>query len=160
MECERRGLFLKLLSLNLLLERPRLRLISESSRKRENSYTREWEETAEKALTHYKGDTQIVYMIAESLQLIGMKDEAIELLEAHLRIKPWDVHCLYQLGLIYQEKEEYEKAVYCYDKSLKSIEDYTELFRKNFSRLILESRQQVLEATAINQVKQAHEHPS
>lgn len=144
---ERKGLFLKLLSLSLLLEKSRLRLVSGSSLEKETSYAQELKKTAEKALIHYEGDTQIVYMIVEGYQLIGMKDEAIELLEEHLRIKPWDVHCLYQLGLIYQESGQYEKALEWYDKSLESIEEYSQLFKKNFSKLILESRQQVLEET-------------
>lgn len=142
---KREGLFLKLLSLNLLLERPRLRLVSASSLLREKTYVQELEETAEKALIYYKGDTQIVCTIAEGYQLMGMKDEATELLEEHLRIRPRDVHCLYQLGLIYQERGEYEKALDYYDRSLESIEDYSHLFRNSFSRLISESREQVLE---------------
>ncbi|MBW1675505.1 MAG: tetratricopeptide repeat protein [Deltaproteobacteria bacterium] len=58
-------------------------------------------------------------------------------MEEHLKIRPWDVHCLYQLGLIYQESGEYEKALECYDKSLERIEEYSPLFKKNFSKLIL-----------------------
>lgn len=148
---ERSGLFLKLLSLNLLIEKPRLRLVSASSRQEEKNYAQELEKTAETALTHYIGDTQIVYMVVEGYQLMGMKDKAIELLEEHLKIKPWDVHCLYQLGLIYQEGREYKKALACYDKSLESIEGYSELFRERFSQLISESREQVLKEIGINQ---------
>ncbi|MBW1675506.1 MAG: hypothetical protein JRJ79_02635 [Deltaproteobacteria bacterium] len=70
---ERKGLFLKLLSLNLLLEKSRLRLVSGSSLEKETSYAQELKKTAEKALVHYKGDTQIVYIIVEGYQLIGMR---------------------------------------------------------------------------------------
>jgi tetratricopeptide (TPR) repeat protein len=82
--------------------------------------------------------------VAERLKILGRNDEAIELLEEHLKIKPWDVHCLYQLGLIYQESGKYKKALDCYDKSLKSIREYSLLFRESFSKLIAESREQVL----------------
>lgn len=143
---ERDGLFLKLQSLNLLLEKPRLRLIGGSSGLKDENYSKELEKTAERALIHFKGDTQIIYMAAEGYQLIGMSDEAIELLKAHLKIKPWDVHCLYQLGLIYQKHKEYEKALACYDKGLECIELYCPLFREHFSRLILESIEQLLRA--------------
>ena len=144
---EKRGLFLKLESLNLLVENPTLRLVSQSSSYKEDNYATELKRTAQRALSRYKADTQIVYMAAESYQLIGMTDEAIELLEEHAKIKPWDVHCLYQLGLIYQERREYDRAVACYDRSLESIEQYSQLFRESFSRLISGSREQVLKET-------------
>lgn len=152
-EYEREGLFLKLLSLIALLERPRPRLIRPRSGQRQKHCTQQFEEIAQKALTHYKGDTQIAYMIAEGYQLMGMQHKAAELLEEHLKTRPWDVHCLYQLGLIYQGSGEYEKAVRCYDRGLKSIEEYSESFKENFSRLISDSRHEVLEKLGINQIK-------
>jgi tetratricopeptide (TPR) repeat protein len=91
-------------------------------------------------------------MIAEGYQLMGMQHKAAELLEEHLKTSPWDVHCLYQLGLIYQGSGEYEKAVRCYDRGLKSIEEYSESFKENFSRLISDSRHEVLEKLGINQI--------
>jgi tetratricopeptide (TPR) repeat protein len=142
-EYEREGLFLKLLSLTALLERPRPRLIRGRSGQRQKHCTQQFEEIAQKALANYKGDTQIAYMIAEGYQLMGMKHEAAELLEEHLKTRPWDVHCLYQLGLIYQGSGEYEKAVRCYARGLKAIEEYSESFKENFSRLISDSRQEV-----------------
>ena len=154
---ERRGLFLKLESLNLLLENSRLRLVSTRSGQKEEAYAKELEKTAERALTHYKGDTQIVYMVVQGYQLMGLKDEAIDLLEEHLKIKPRDVHCLYQLGLIYQEIGEYEKALDCYDRSLESVEEYSQLFREHFSWLISESREQVLQKARINRGKQKNQ---
>lgn len=141
---ERKGLFLKLESLALLVENPTLRLVSQSSSQKEENYTAQLEKTAKRALSRYKSDAQIVYMVTESYRLIGMTDEAIELLEQHLKIKTWDVHCLYQLGLIYQERRQYDRAMACYDRSLESIEQYSQLFREGFARLISESREQVL----------------
>ena len=139
------------ISLTLLLARPGLRLLYAGSLAKERKYAQELEKTAEKALAHYKRDTQVVYMIAEGYQLMGKKDEATELLEEHLEIRPWDVHCLYQLGLIYQERREFEKALDCYERSLKSIEEYSQVFRESFSRLISDSRDQVLEEMGVNQ---------
>ncbi len=63
------------------------------------------------------------------------------------------MHCLYQLGLIYQGSEEYEKALGCYDRGLKSLEEYSESFKENFSRLISDSRHEVLDELGINQIK-------
>lgn len=152
-EYEREGLFLKLLSLIALLERSTRRLIRPRSGQRRKHHTQQFEEIAQKALTNYKGDTQIAYMIAEGYQLMGMKHKAAELLEEHLKTRPWDVHCLYQLGLIYQGRGEYEKAVRCYDRGLKSIEEYSESFKENFFRLISDSRHEVLEKLGINQIQ-------
>ena len=152
-EYEREGLFLKLLSLTALLERPRARLIGSRSGQRQKHCTQQFEEIAQKALTNYKGDTQIAYMIAEGYQLMGMQHKAAGLLEQHLKTRPWDVHCLYQLGLIYQGNGEYEKAVRCYDRGLKSLEEYSESFEENFSRLISDSRHEALEKLGINQIK-------
>ena len=39
------------------------------------------------------------------------------------------------LGLIDQESGEYEKALDCYDRALKGIEEYSQVFREGFSRL-------------------------
>jgi tetratricopeptide (TPR) repeat protein len=152
-EYEREGLFLKLLSLTALLARPRPHLTRARSGHRQENCTQQFEEIAQKALTNYKGDTQIAYMIAEGYQLLGMKHEAAELLEEHLKTRPWDVHCLYQLGLIYQGSGKYEKALDCYDRGLKSIQEYSESFKENFSRLISDSRHEVLDELGINQIK-------
>ena len=144
---KRGGIFLKLLSLNQILEKSRLFLVSPSSLEKERGYAEELRKTAKRALTQYRGDTQIACTIAECYQVMGMKDEAISALDGHLQINPGDVHCLYLLALIYHEEKQYEKALFFYDRSLKSIEKYSQVFKDNFSKLISGSRKQALKAT-------------
>jgi len=51
--------------------------------------------------------------------------------------------------------EEYERALDYYNRGLKSIEEYSQVFRESFSGLISESRGQILEAMGVNQVRKA-----
>lgn len=140
---EREGLFLELVSLNLLLEGSRRRLISARSLKKQMTYAEELERKAEQTVARYQGDTQLAFTISEGFRLLGSKDKAIAVLENHLKIKPWDIHCLYQLGLIYEQGEVYEKALDYYGRSLECLESYSELLKEGFSRLICDSIEQV-----------------
>lgn len=106
---------------------------------------RNWKRHQPKALLKYKRDTQIVYLVAEGLNLLGKKEDAATLLKEHLNTKPWDVHCLYLLGLIYEETGECENALDCFKKGLKNVENYSVVFRESFSKMISESRDQVLQ---------------
>lgn len=141
---KRKVLFLKLDSMSHLLNGSRLRLVSADYREKWQYYVQEFEKTSKEALFKYKGDTQITYMITQSYQLMGRKIDAIELLGDHLKRKPRDVHYLYQLGLIYQEVGKFKKALECYNRSLRSIEEYSPILREHFSKLISESRDQML----------------
>jgi hypothetical protein len=119
---EREGLFLELVSLNLLLEGSRRRLISARSLKKQMAYAEELERKAEQTVTPYEGDTQLAFTIFEGFRLLGSKEKAIAVLEKNLKMK---------------------KALDYYGRSLECLESYSELLREGFSRLISDSIEQV-----------------
>lgn len=145
-EFKKEGFFLKLLSLTQLVEgRPRLRVLCRETARRERAHEKELASTAGEASSLNKGDTQIACAAAEAYVLLGRREEAVAVLQEQLDVKPWDVHCLFQLGLIFHEAGELEQALAYYDRSLESVENYSDDFRENFSELILQTKEELLE---------------
>jgi len=69
------------------------------------------------------------YFLGESYLHLGRPAEAIQPLEAALLISPADADALYQLGLAYQEAGRPDLALYNYQRGVRLVPDFLEVYR-------------------------------
>ncbi|MBI3818168.1 MAG: tetratricopeptide repeat protein [Planctomycetes bacterium] len=74
----------------------------------------------ERALEIHPEHRRAMFHLAYSLDLYGMDDEAREIYEKLVQLPPVDIAAVMNLGILYEDRNEYPRAIACFDAVLRS----------------------------------------